>query len=198
MELMDEDTRWDDQPPLEPERTPPWSEEAEQSVLGAILLENGALALVGDILTPRSFYARRHQLIFAALQAQIAASLPADPVTVHESLAPHHEAEEYGGLAYLTALAHVVPSARNCRRYAELVMERASERDAIAAAEEVARRFADGPPLAFDIMKSVFARGLDAMIQAEVDLQPILWLSEDHREGKAAVKARRRPNFSGR
>ena len=151
MELMDEDTRWDDQPPLEPERTPPWSEEAEQSVLGAILLENGALALVGDILTPRSFYARRHQLIFAALQAQIAASLPADPVTVHESLAPHHEAEEYGGLAYLTALAHVVPSARNCRRYAELVMERASERDAIAAAEEVAR-------LAWDSKRDLGAR----------------------------------------
>ncbi|MDR2188114.1 MAG: enoyl-CoA hydratase/isomerase family protein [Azonexus sp.] len=69
---------------------------------------------------------------------------------------------------------------------------------ALIAAEAVARRFADGPPLAFDIMKSVFARGLEAMIQAELDLQPILWLSEDHVEGKAAVREKRKPRFSGK
>ena len=68
---------------------------------------------------------------------------------------------------------------------------------ALAAALAVARRFADGPPLAFEIMKSVFARGLEAMIQAEVDLQPMLWLSGDHREGKAAVRQKRKPRFTG-
>ena len=96
----------------------------------------------------------------------------------------------------LIALADTIDAARAERL--GLADEVVAAGSALAAAEEVARRFADGPPLAFDIMKSVFARGLDAMIQAEVDLQPILWLSEDHREGKAAVKARRRPNFSGR
>lgn len=69
---------------------------------------------------------------------------------------------------------------------------------ALAAAEAVARRFADGPPLAFDIVKSVFARGLEAMIQAEVDLQPILWLSDDHVEGKTAVREKRKPRFTGK
>ncbi|UXJ50238.1 enoyl-CoA hydratase/isomerase family protein [Pseudomonas citronellolis] len=69
---------------------------------------------------------------------------------------------------------------------------------ALAEAETVARRFADGPPLAFDIMKSVFSRGLEAMIQAEVDLQPILWLSDDHVEGKAAAREKRKPRFTGK
>jgi len=69
---------------------------------------------------------------------------------------------------------------------------------ALTAAEAVARRFAAGPPLAFDIMKSVFARGLEAMMQAELDLQPILWLSEDHVEGKAAVREKRKPRFTGK
>lgn len=142
VDLMD--IPWHDQPPPESERTPPWSEEAEQSVIGSILLDNGALSLVGDILTSRSFFARRHQLIFDALQMQISSRLPADPVTVHESLAQHHDVDEYGGLQYLTALAQAVPSVRNCRRYAELVKERAAERDAIAAADEIARLAWDG------------------------------------------------------
>src|SRR5215813_2221531 len=53
--------------------------------------------------------------------------------------------------------------------------------DALASAFEVAERFAAGPPLAFEMVKSVFARGLEAMIQAEIDLQPMAWLSEHHK-----------------
>lgn len=69
---------------------------------------------------------------------------------------------------------------------------------ALEVALEVARRFADGPPLAFDIMKSVYARGLEEMMQAELDLQPILWMSEDHVEGKAAAREKRKPLFTGK
>lgn len=68
---------------------------------------------------------------------------------------------------------------------------------ALASAQTIARRFAEGPPLAFEMMKSVFARGLEAMIQAEVDLQPMLWLSNDHREGKQAFLEKRKAHFSG-
>ena len=70
--------------------------------------------------------------------------------------------------------------------------------ETLAAAIAVAQRFAAGPPLAFEMMKSVFARGLEAMIQAEIDLQPMLWLSEDHREGKQAFFEKRQPKFKGR
>ena len=70
--------------------------------------------------------------------------------------------------------------------------------EALSAAIKVAERFAAGPPLAFEMVKSVFARGLEAMIQAEIDLQPIAWLSDDHKEGKRAFFEKRRPRFVGR
>jgi 2-(1,2-epoxy-1,2-dihydrophenyl)acetyl-CoA isomerase len=69
---------------------------------------------------------------------------------------------------------------------------------ALVSALEVAERFAAGPPLAFEMVKSVFARGLEAMIQAEIDLQPMAWLSEDHKEGKRAFFEKRKPRFVGR
>lgn len=70
--------------------------------------------------------------------------------------------------------------------------------EALGAALKVAERFAAGPPLAFEMVKSVFARGLEAMIQAEIDLQPIAWLSEDHKEGKQAFFEKRKPKFKGK
>ena len=79
-----------------------------------------------------------------------------------------------------------------------LVDEVVQPGETLAAAAKMAQRFAAGPPLAFEMMKSVFARGLEAMIQAEVDLQPMLWLSEDHREGKQAFFEKRKPVFKGR
>jgi hypothetical protein len=63
--------------------------------------------------------------------------------------------------------------------------------------ERDGRRFADGPPLAFELMKSACARGLEAMLQAESDLQPYAWLSADHRVGKRAFAERRKPRFNG-
>jgi 2-(1,2-epoxy-1,2-dihydrophenyl)acetyl-CoA isomerase len=70
--------------------------------------------------------------------------------------------------------------------------------EALTSALRVAERFAAGPPLAFEMVKSVFARGLEAMIQAEIDLQPMAWLSEDHKEGKQAFFEKRKPRFVGR
>jgi 2-(1,2-epoxy-1,2-dihydrophenyl)acetyl-CoA isomerase len=79
-----------------------------------------------------------------------------------------------------------------------LVDEVVQPGETIAAALKAAQRFAAGPPLAFEMVKSVFARGLEAMIQAEIDLQPMLWLSEDHKEGKQAFFEKRSPQFKGR
>jgi enoyl-CoA hydratase/carnithine racemase len=95
----------------------------------------------------------------------------------------------------LIALADVIDAARAERL--GLVDDLTETGGALAAAQAVARRYAEGPPMAFEMMKSVFARGLEAMIQAEIDLQPMLWLSEDHREGKLAFAQRRSPKFSG-
>jgi 2-(1,2-epoxy-1,2-dihydrophenyl)acetyl-CoA isomerase len=63
---------------------------------------------------------------------------------------------------------------------------------------ELAQLYAESPPIAFALTKSIFARGLEEMIRAEIDLQPLAWMSEDHEEGKRAFRERRKPRFEGR
>ena len=69
---------------------------------------------------------------------------------------------------------------------------------ALTRALELARRYAESPPIAFALTKGVYACGLEEMIRAEIDLQPYAWLSEDHEEGKRAFQERRKPQFRGR
>ena len=119
-------------------RVPPHSIEAESSVLGGLLLDNGAWDRVGDLLGDGDFYRYEHRLIYAAMASLINASRPADVITVFEHLQSLGKAEEVGGLAYLNALAQYVPSAGNIRRYAEIVRERAILRKLVAASDEIA------------------------------------------------------------
>ncbi len=119
-------------------RVPPHSIEAEQSVLGGLLLDNLAWDRAADLLTEGDFYRLEHRLIFAAVGALVGASKPADVITVFEQLQQHGKGEDAGGLAYLNALAQSVPSAANLRRYAEIVRERAILRKLIGASDEIA------------------------------------------------------------
>ncbi len=116
-------------------RVPPHSIEAEQSVLGCLLLDNSAWDRAGDLLRAENFYDRRHGTIYSAISSLVTVSRPADVVTVFEHLQRLGKAEECGELTYLNALAASVPSAANLRRYAEIVRERADERDLITAAD---------------------------------------------------------------
>jgi replicative DNA helicase len=119
-------------------RVPPHSVEAEQSVLGGLLLEFSAWDKVGDLLVPPDFYRREHRDIFEAIGELVAASREADVITVHERLKQTgREGAEYS-LAYLNSLAASVPSAANIRRYAEIVRERATLRALISAADNMA------------------------------------------------------------
>jgi replicative DNA helicase len=119
-------------------RIPPHSIEAEQSVLGGLLIDNGAWDRAGDLLTDSDFYRYEHRLIYAAIGQLINASKPADVITVFEQLQSLGKAEECGGLTYLNALAQSVPSAANLRRYAEIVRERAVLRKLVSASDEIA------------------------------------------------------------
>lgn len=119
-------------------RVPPHSAEAEQSVLGALLLDNSAWDRAGDLLSASDFYRYEHKLIYDAICGLIAASKPADVVTVHEVLERAGKDQEVGGLVYLNDLAQSVPSAANIRRYSEIVRERAILRKLIAASDEIA------------------------------------------------------------
>jgi replicative DNA helicase len=119
-------------------RTPPHSIEAESSVLGGLLLDNGAWDRVGDLLIDGDFYRYEHRLIYAAVGGLINATKPADVITVYEQLQGIGKAEEIGGLAYLNSLAQYVPSASNIRRYAEIVRERSILRKLVSASDEIA------------------------------------------------------------
>jgi len=118
-------------------RVPPHSIESEQSVLGGLLLDNAAWDRVADFINADDFYRYDHRLIFQTIVKLIAASRPADVITVFEALNSLGKADEVGGLSYLNALAQNTPNAANIRRYAELVRERGVLRKLITVADEI-------------------------------------------------------------
>lgn len=118
---------------------PPYSEEAEQSVIGAILIDNDALSLVSDLVDTQSFYMHQHQAIFAALVNMQRAGEPMDPITVFDYMRQRGMDEDAGGLPYLNSLQASLPSARNVRRYAELVAKYYADRQLLAACDEAMR-----------------------------------------------------------
>ena len=119
-------------------RIPPHSIEAESSVLGGLLLDNGAWDRVSDLLSDADFYRYEHRLVFGAVGSLINGSRPADVITVFEQLQSQGKADEVGGLSYLNSLAQYVPSAGNIRRYAEIVRERSILRKLVSASDEIA------------------------------------------------------------
>jgi replicative DNA helicase len=118
-------------------RVPPHSIEAEQSVLGGLLLDNNAWDKIGDVVSESDFYRDEHRRIFRAISRLMERSKPADVVTVSEALDAAGD-KDVGGLAYLSELAGNVPGASNIRRYAEIVRERAILRQLVTAGDEIA------------------------------------------------------------
>ena len=111
-------------PQLDALKLPPHSLEAEQSVLGGLLLDNLAWEKIGDILSDSDFYRSDHREIYRHIAELIDDNKPADALTVTESLERSGKIEEVGGRAYIGSLAVNTPSAANIRRYAEIVRER--------------------------------------------------------------------------
>ena len=119
-------------------KLPPHSIEAEQSVIGGLLLENEALDKVADILNAEDFYQFDHKTIFQHIAKLIERNRPADIVTVAESLESMAELTQIGGIAYLASLAQNTPTAANIRRYAEIVRERAIMRKLVTVGSGIA------------------------------------------------------------
>ena len=119
-------------------KVPPHSVEAEQSLLGGLLLDNEAFDRVADMVGAEDFYRDDHRRIFRHIAKLIEASKPADVVTVGESVEASEDKDKTGGAAYLAALAQNTPSALNIRRYAGLVRERSVQRRLAQIATEIA------------------------------------------------------------
>ena len=119
-------------------RVPPHSIDAEQSVLGGLLIDNGAFDKIGDVVTDGDFYRDDHRRIFRHVSRLIERGKPADVVTVDEAIKVSEDKDKTGGITYLAALAGNTPSAHNVRRYAEIVRECAVLRKLIEVSTEIA------------------------------------------------------------
>lgn len=119
-------------------KVPPHSIEAEQSVLGGLLIDNSAFDKVADIVSDGDFYRDDHRRIFRHILRLVEKGKPADVVTVDEAIKGSEDRDKTGGLAYLAALAGNTPTAHNVRRYAEIVRERAVMRKLVEVGTEIA------------------------------------------------------------
>jgi replicative DNA helicase len=119
-------------------KVPPHSVEAEQSVLGGLMLNNDAWLNVADILTARDFYRAPHQIIFEAMASLANANEPLDAVTLSEALSSRGLLDKAGGISFLAEIAETTPGASNVLAYAQIVRERSTLRQLISAANKIA------------------------------------------------------------
>ena len=118
-------------------KLPPYSLEAEQSVLGGLMLDNEAWDTVADRVSEADFYRADHRLIFRAIEHLAEAGEPRDTVTLSEWLKEQGDLQEAGGLAYLGTLAKDTPSAANIKAYADIVRERSILRELVKVGTEI-------------------------------------------------------------
>ena len=111
-------------PELDKLKLPPHSLEAEQSVLGGLLLDNDAFDRIADAISADDFYSADHRIIFRQISTLIEQRKPVDVVTLSEALETSAQLANVGGIAYLGSLDKLIPGAANIRRYAEIVRER--------------------------------------------------------------------------
>lgn len=118
-------------------KLPPHSVEAEQSVLGGLLLESSALDKIADLINDSDFYRKEHRLIYQQIVRLSELAKPIDVITVAEALEIAGKLNEVGGLSYLGGLAQNVPSAANVRRYGEIVRERSIMRKLVEVGSDI-------------------------------------------------------------
>lgn len=154
-------------------RVPPHSTEAEQSVLGGLLLDNQAWDRAAELLVESDFYSHQHRAIWEAIGSLVQLNKPADVVTVFERLQAVGKHEDAGGLTYLNAIAQSVPGAANMRRYAEIVRERSVLRKIIAVCDEGATAaFNTQGKLVRDVLDA-FATKVSALDRERVQSGPV-------------------------
>ncbi|WP_448567245.1 replicative DNA helicase [Thalassotalea ganghwensis] len=119
-------------------KVPPHSLEAEQSVLGGLLLDNEAWDRVSEKVVAQDFYSRSHRLVYETIGALIELGEPVDLITLSEALENDQKLDDAGGFVYLAEMMKNTPSAANITAYAEIVRERAVTREMISVANEIA------------------------------------------------------------
>lgn len=129
----------------------PHSIEAEQAVLGGLMLTNGSFDSIASVVSEADFFANDHQLIFQTMRTLSSESKPLDVITLSETLQNTNELEQVGGAAYLVELANNTPSSANIGAYAQIVLERSIIRQLITAAGDIVKKGFN--PLGWDSSK---------------------------------------------
>lgn len=127
------------------DRVPPQSKEAEQAVIGSMIIDRDALFAAAELLVDNDFYSTAHQKIFASICALSEKGEPVDTITLTAELQKNQCLEEVGGSAYLVLLANAVPTAANIKYHATIVREKAILRSLIQAATGIVARSFDSP-----------------------------------------------------
>lgn len=123
---------------VDPLKRPPHSAEAEQSIIGGLMLDNQAWDKVSTKLCEADFYRTEHRILFRAISALAKKDQPFDVVTLLDTLKSHNDLDDAGGEAYLFELANNTPSVANVTAYADIVREKSVQRQLIAVATEIA------------------------------------------------------------
>jgi len=126
------------------ERIPPQNLEAEQGVLGSMLLDRDAIAKVVELIRPEDFYRDAHRRIYEAIADLFERGEPVDLITVTDRLRNKGQLEDVGGAGYITSLLNAIPTAANVEYYARIVLQKAMLRHLIAAGTEIAHMGFEG------------------------------------------------------
>ena len=162
-----------------PAKLPPQNTEAEQCLLGCLMLDKDAIAKVVDFIKEEDFYKGAHQDIYQAMYDLYERSDPIDILSVSARLKERNKLEETGGSAYLTSLINTVPTATNVSHYAKIVRQKKILRDLISASEEIGLSAFDDEKEEVDVLldraeKTIFGIGQRALTQTFTPIKDIL------------------------
>ena len=181
-------------------RSPPHSVEAEQSVLGGLMLDGAAWDNVADAIRSEDFYRADHRVIFEAISQLASHMKPCDAVMVSEQLARSGKLDEAGGLAYLGNLVRETPTAENVRAYADIVRERSLLRRLQQAGSEIAssvhhnegetvRELVDrAEQKVFDIAEAGFRGRSEGAVRVSHMMQPLIDKIDDWQSNPDALR----------
>ena len=173
------------------ERIPPHSDDAERSVLGAVMKNKEALFDVLEILTPEDFYSEIHKEIFGAVRDLNRASSPVDVLTVSEELKKRKTFEMVGGRAYVAGLTTMAPSTANASAYAKIIKENAVLRRLIEVSSDIVdksyRQKTDAAQVLDYAEQGIFDIARMNQKKDFTALKDILWTNMDDIDRKSVV-----------
>jgi replicative DNA helicase len=150
-------------------RVPPQALDAEESVLGGVLLDNSAIDRITELIQPDDFYRESHRKIYRAMLSLSERNEPADLITLTEALRTRGELADVGGVAYLAELAERVPTAANIANYARIVREKAILRNLITTSTTIATRAYDAQE---DVKEQLDRAEYEIMQLSEREVKP--------------------------